>query len=221
MSGLLERIVRRRRVSASRRLGPPQPPDSVAESNGQLGLNGTGHLDTAALALHRAAPPAAEQEPIAAAGTTPAAPGPFSAAAGTTPVTANTAGDGLAIGLRERGRMRRRARYLRRLREVQLRDIGGFVVELNRFEQERPELVQAKIENAARTDAELRALERALRERHSLRELREPGIGGACPVCGAVHGSDDRFCATCGEPLQEDDGAPGHDPLEHGRVYPE
>jgi len=112
-----------------------------------------------------------------------------------------------APGFVERGRIRRRARYLRQLREIQLRDIGGFLVELHRFGQERPELVRLKVEGAARTDAELRTLERALGERSMIRELREAGIGGACPSCGAVHGSDDNFCAACGEPLAEEGAA--------------
>jgi hypothetical protein len=94
--------------------------------------------------------------------------------------------------------MRRRARYLRRLRELQLRDIGGIELELHRFSRERPELVHAKLQSAAAVDRELRALERALHGRVPLRELREPGIGGACFGCGAVYGSDDRFCASCG-----------------------
>jgi len=97
--------------------------------------------------------------------------------------------------------MRRRARYLRSLREVQLRDIGGFMLELHRFNQSRPELVQSKLQSAALADAELRALEQALGTEHRPGELRQPGIGGACADCGAVHGSSDRFCATCGEPL--------------------
>jgi hypothetical protein len=105
------------------------------------------------------------------------------------------------VGLGERGQMRRRARHLRRLREVQLRDLGGFVLELNRFGRDRPELVEAKLQAAASTDEELRALERALDGRASLRELREAGIGGACDECGAVHGSADRFCASCGAAL--------------------
>ncbi len=105
-------------------------------------------------------------------------------------------------GFVERGRIRRRARYLRRLREVQLRDIGGFVVELHRFGRDRPDLVALKVESAERTGAELRALERALGPGSSIRELREAGIGGACDTCGAVHGSEDRYCASCGEPLQ-------------------
>jgi hypothetical protein len=101
----------------------------------------------------------------------------------------------------ERGRVRRRARYLRRLRELQLRDLGGFMVELERFGRERPDLVREKVASALRTDAELRALEHSLGAEQPLRELREAGIGGACEKCGAVHGSTDRFCAACGAPL--------------------
>jgi hypothetical protein len=108
--------------------------------------------------------------------------------------------------------MRRRVRYLRRLREVQLRDLGGFLVELQRFGVERPELVRAKLHEAAQTDAELRALERALEGHVPLPELREPGIGGACPECGAVYGSEDRFCAGCGTALRGGDRGPDPDP---------
>jgi len=67
-----------------------------------------------------------------------------------------------------------------------------------------------KIAGAAQTDAELRALDQALGAEEPLRELREAGIGGVCNNCGAVHGSEDRFCATCGEPLGRNSHAPGH-----------
>jgi hypothetical protein len=97
--------------------------------------------------------------------------------------------------------MRRRARYLRALREVQLRDIGGFMVELRRFGRERPDLVERKVAWAANTDRELRALDQVLNGSTPLGELRQPGIGGACAECGAVHGSTDRFCSACGAPL--------------------
>jgi hypothetical protein len=97
--------------------------------------------------------------------------------------------------------MRSRARYLRQLRELQLRDIGGFMLEQHRRERSRPDLTQAKLKDAAATDRELRALERALDEGRPLREIREPGIGGACRGCGAVHGSSDRFCSWCGQPV--------------------
>jgi hypothetical protein len=104
-------------------------------------------------------------------------------------------------GLRERSRTRRRLRYLRRLRELQLRDIGGFVVELHRFGRDRPDLVKAKVEAAAGTERELRALEGLLDDGSAAMELREPGIGGACPQCGTVHGSTDRYCSWCGRQL--------------------
>jgi hypothetical protein len=104
-------------------------------------------------------------------------------------------------GLRGRAQMRRRARYLRKLRELQLRDLGGFVLELQRFGAERPALVQTKVAAAGETDRELRALESALGERRALREVREAGIGGACVACGTVHGSSDRYCSWCGQPL--------------------
>jgi hypothetical protein len=104
-------------------------------------------------------------------------------------------------GLIARGKLRRRARYLRQLREVQLRDLGGFALELHRFGRDRPELVRRKLESAAETDRELRHLEALLQGEVTLRELRQPGIGGACTTCGAVYGTDARFCSNCGEPL--------------------
>lgn len=104
-------------------------------------------------------------------------------------------------GWSARSQLRRRVRYLRELREVQLRDLGGFVLELHRFGREQPELVRGKLESAARTDQELRQLEMALHGRVALRELRERGIGGACERCGTVYGAEDRFCSSCGEPL--------------------
>jgi hypothetical protein len=101
-----------------------------------------------------------------------------------------------------RGQMRRRLRYLRQLRELQLRDIGGFLVECRRFGRAAsPDVVHAKVDEAAETDRELRTLERALGTDPPLRELRHPGIGGACPECGSVFGSGDRFCAFCGHQL--------------------
>ncbi|MFL5822599.1 MAG: hypothetical protein ACJ764_04070 [Solirubrobacteraceae bacterium] len=103
--------------------------------------------------------------------------------------------------LRQRGQRRRRARYLRRLRELQLRDIGGFMVELQRFERQRPDLVQEKVSAAAETDRELRGLEQSLHQEGHPGDVRQPGIGGACSQCGTVHGSVDRFCSWCGHQL--------------------
>jgi hypothetical protein len=104
-------------------------------------------------------------------------------------------------GFRARGRMRRRLRYLRKLRELQARDLGGLVFDLRRFERKRDDLIAQKIDHIRACDDELRALELALDERRDLRDVREPGIGGTCPRCFAVFGSADRFCANCGAAL--------------------
>jgi len=102
---------------------------------------------------------------------------------------------------RERWRLRSRAKYLRQLRELQLRDLGGFMLEQHRQGRSRPDLEQAKLAGAAETDRELRELRSALEDERPLGELRSAGIGGSCPSCGTVHGSEDRFCSWCGERL--------------------
>jgi hypothetical protein len=102
---------------------------------------------------------------------------------------------------RSRGAMRRRLRYLRRARELGFRDLGGLVFDLRRFERDRPDLVDAKVNALFEVDQELRALERALDDRREVYELREPGIA-SCPRCGALHGSDARFCSSCGLALR-------------------
>jgi hypothetical protein len=95
--------------------------------------------------------------------------------------------------------MRRRARFLRKARELAYRDLGGLVFEMQRLGQRHDELVAAKLSVLESFDGELRALEAALDERHSITVLREAGIA-ACPRCAAIHGSDDRFCPMCGTP---------------------
>jgi hypothetical protein len=60
--------------------------------------------------------------------------------------------------------------------------------------------VGAKLARLASLDAELHELERILGDRRGL-VLREPGIGGACPECGELFGSDARFCWACGTPV--------------------
>jgi hypothetical protein len=108
-----------------------------------------------------------------------------------------------SLGIRERGRARRRLRYLRRLRELQLRDAGGFVFDLFRFGERRDALVREKLDALIATDQEVRHLEGLLGEAGRAREIREPGVGGTCASCGAFHGSDARFCARCGTRLKK------------------
>jgi hypothetical protein len=104
------------------------------------------------------------------------------------------------VGFGSRGRLRRRARFLRKARELAYRDLGGLVFSLHRFSQRNDELVLAKLSTLSRIDAELRALETSLSERQPVTVLREAGIT-ACPRCAAIHSGEDRFCPGCGLPM--------------------
>jgi hypothetical protein len=103
-------------------------------------------------------------------------------------------------GFRSRGRARRRARFLRRARELAYRDLGGLVYNLHRFGQRNDPLVLAKLSTLSHIDGELRTIESALAERSPVTVLREAGIT-ACPRCAAIHGSEDRYCPNCGLPM--------------------
>ena len=104
-------------------------------------------------------------------------------------------------GFRERARIRRRLRYLRRIRELGFRDIGGLVFDLDRFGRERNDLVRAKLDALGAVDTELRALEVALDDVRPLHELHESGIA-ACARCGGLHGTEASFCPSCGLELR-------------------
>ncbi len=165
------------------------------------------------------APVAASEQPTTI--TPPAgsaAPGPAEQPPAAAPVAAEPAVR--RPGFRARGRMRRRLRYLRKLRELQVRDLGGLVFDLRRFERKRDDLVAQKIDQVRACDDELRALERTLDERRDLRDVREPGVGGTCPRCFAVYGSADRFCASCGAALGGAVQGPAQVPLAHAPATP-
>jgi hypothetical protein len=97
-----------------------------------------------------------------------------------------------------RGKLRRRARFLRRARELALRDLGGLVYEARRRDQDGGALVEEKVRHLAALDGELRGIESDLGTPRGETVLREPGIGGLCPRCGELHASDARFCSHCG-----------------------
>jgi hypothetical protein len=209
MSGLLERIVRRARASASSQLDTGTR-NGAASTNGHPYPDGSAPADAHATSngapLERLVWPPAARDPSPAAQTSEAVEAHATVADQATVEAEIVLADDLepeppSPGLLSRGRVRRRVRYLRRLREVQLRDLGGFVVELQRLGRDRPELVREKVAGALRTDIELRTLAGSLGSEEPLREIRQAGIGGACEHCGAIHGSTDRFCASCGAPL--------------------
>ena len=114
------------------------------------------------------------------------------------------AGDGA-----RRGAVRRRIRFLTAAREVLLRDLGGFSYEVHRaagLAARRPPRHHRDQGRAARRDrrgaAGARGAPRRDRPRPST-VVRQPGIGGTCPACGELHGSDAGWCSHCGTPLSD------------------
>jgi hypothetical protein len=191
MTGPMQRIFRRRASGSPGRSRP-----------GLLSRLGSGVLPV------RSKPNRLPWGKAAAKGLPPAATGaaPAPAAAGEPPTQVIVqelpagAGSGAAAqsaSFRDRGKLRRRLRFLRRARELAFRDIGGLMFDMRRFGRDRPDLVEAKIGALAAVDQELRALERILDDRRPIHELREPGIT-SCARCGALHASDSNFCPNCG-----------------------
>ena len=101
-----------------------------------------------------------------------------------------------------RGRLRKRLRYLRRARELMLRDLGGVLYEVYRTGSGRVEahaaIIGPKVSRLAALDSEAHALEAALGAAHGQAVMFEPGVGGACAVCGELYASGARFCSRCG-----------------------
>ena len=124
-----------------------------------------------------------------------------------------------------RGRLRRRLRYLRRARELMLRDLGGLLYEIHRTGggdvDAHANVVGAKVQRIAGLDAEAHALEAALAAPRAEAVVFEPGVGGTCAVCGELYGSDARFCSNCGTPIGAAPPGPGRrHPGQHVAAEP-
>ena len=105
-----------------------------------------------------------------------------------------------ATSARERGAMRRRARRLRRSREVLLLELGALVFESERRGRRDPNLVSAKVERLRAVDDEARALSTALSEDRPMIDLVSAGVAGTCETCGSLLSTDARFCSNCATP---------------------
>lgn len=103
-------------------------------------------------------------------------------------------------GFIERGKLRRRLRFVGRARELALRDLGGLVFDLHRYGRERNDLVDQKLNALATLDSEMRALQALLDDHPAVTVLHEPGVA-TCPRCGALHASDAAYCSACGLPV--------------------
>jgi hypothetical protein len=204
MSGLLRRLSRRRPATADE-TGSPAPESSEpavapAETPAEPGGGQPVPEEQATQVL-----PAAEAQPAAAETPQPEATPPEPVRdlpAGIDPNELATAPAASA----SRGKLRRRLRYLRAVRELLLRDLGGFMYEIHRsaddtMQEAVRKLADSKARRIDSLNAEVRGLEAQLAEPHSGAVLREPGIGGLCPECGELHASDAQYCSRCGAPL--------------------
>jgi hypothetical protein len=97
--------------------------------------------------------------------------------------------------------MRRRLRILRRRREAMLLDLGALVLEMHRHGRFLPDSLQRRAAEAVGTDAELRALSRALEAGDGDPDLVAAGVAGNCDRCGALHTLGASFCSQCGNEL--------------------
>lgn len=108
----------------------------------------------------------------------------------------------MSPSLIKRGPMRRRLRILRRRREAMLLDLGALVLEMHRHGRFLPDGVARRAAEAVGTDAELRALSRALEAGDGNPDLVAAGVAGNCPACGALHTLGASFCSQCGHKLE-------------------
>jgi hypothetical protein len=109
----------------------------------------------------------------------------------------------IRLGLTERGRLRRQVRFLRKQRELQMRDLGGLIFDMYRFGSKRQDLVREKLRLMFEADRELREFEAMLGGRRRPLEVREPGVGGSCPRCLTLYSTDAHYCWRCGLALTE------------------
>jgi hypothetical protein len=108
----------------------------------------------------------------------------------------------MSPSLLKRGPMRRRLHILRRRREAMLLDLGALVLEMHRHGRFLPDGVARRAAEAVGTDAELRALSRALEAGDGNPDLVAAGVAGNCPDCGALHTLGASFCSQCGAKLE-------------------
>jgi hypothetical protein len=90
--------------------------------------------------------------------------------------------------------LRRERRNLLRIREQQIRDIGGLVLEMYRQDRFRQDLIYEQA-------ADIVALEERLRETDELlaaASSRHGAAGIRCEQCGTPLYSGARFCPSCG-----------------------
>lgn len=101
-----------------------------------------------------------------------------------------------------RGKLNRRLRHLRQIREISYRDLGGLVFELHRAGHRNDPLVTAKLDALKAIDSDVLAIENALNTRSGPVDLRIAGIS-CCQACSEVIFSDSKYCHRCGNAVSK------------------
>jgi len=213
MSGLLRRIKRSRPADAGEPSteGQAAAPEGGAASQGEPApidaAPGAGSAASTGAAAPRAwltpGEPTGEPHTAAAPAPAPATPRPVLVANPDAPAGLELEHQTTPLPpAGRRGRLRRRLRYLRRARELMLRDLGGLLYEVHRSGGGNVEahatVLTAKVQRISGLDAEAHALETALASPRPDALVFEPGIGGTCPNCGELFSSAAHFCTNCG-----------------------
>src|SRR4051812_24768069 len=118
----------------------------------------------------------------------------------TTPVAGVDSARTASPSFRDRGRLRRRLRYLRRVRELGFRDLGGLVFDQHRFNRPNEELLRGKLAALQAVDGELRAPEPLLPHPPPPHQPREPPPAARGRV-GALPGAHARVSPPRGVPV--------------------
>jgi hypothetical protein len=226
MSGLLRRIKRSRAAEAGEapadgQAAAPEDARMTAETAAAAGATPRGAEPA------RSGPPAAPGAPPSGAaregsGDPAKAAPPAIVADPELPAGVDPAEAAVQPPKGRRGRLRRRLRYLRRARELMLRDLGGLLYEIHRTGggdvSAHSTVIGAKVQRLANLDAETGAIETALASPRGDAVVFQPGVGGTCNACGELYGSAARFCSNCGAPTGADVRVAGTEPAR--RVPP-
>jgi hypothetical protein len=115
------------------------------------------------------------------------APDPLAAAAG---------------GPGQRGKLRRRLRRLRSVRDKLRAELGTLVVDARkRANGSRPEVVDRRAAEAAGVERQVAELQHTVDPHADTRAL-ATGVAGTCDACGTLLSTEDRFCPNCGAPTK-------------------
>ena len=95
--------------------------------------------------------------------------------------------------------MRRERRELGRLREVEIRDVGGLVLEMVRRDRFRGDLLLARCNDVLRLEERIHELDSMI----AAAEVAARGVRAELCKCGAPIVQGAHFCSHCGRPAAE------------------